>query len=319
MNVAPFHAGERELQDRAGVKERMDSVGRIVIRDHMLDQHREFFGQLQTLLLGIQDALGQPWASILHGPVGFLSSPDARTLRVHARPFADDPVAQWLVEGSTIGLLGLQAHTRRRNRLNGTVTALHADGFDVTVRQSFGNCPKYIYARQADEVPQKRSAPALKLGATLCSAAINLLRRADTFFIASASGNHPGTHPSDGVDISHKGGRPGFIRVQELDIGIRLTVPDYVGNFYFNTLGNLLQWPNAGLLVPDFNDGSLLQLAGKATIDHDSPDAHKFPGAQRLLHLDVLEGCWRPRALPFNWSSAKAPAQFDIEVREHSD
>ena len=69
---------------------------------------------------------------------------------MQARPAADDPVAPWLVEGAAVGLLGLEPHTRRRNRANGRVRALRDDGFEVQVLQSFGNCPKYIHARQPE-------------------------------------------------------------------------------------------------------------------------------------------------------------------------
>ena len=62
----PFHAGERALQQRAGLRERMAIVGARVIRDHLPDQHREFFAQLPFLVVGSLDADGQPWTSLLH-------------------------------------------------------------------------------------------------------------------------------------------------------------------------------------------------------------------------------------------------------------
>ena len=33
MDASPFHAGERALQARAGVSERLEEVGRVVVRD----------------------------------------------------------------------------------------------------------------------------------------------------------------------------------------------------------------------------------------------------------------------------------------------
>jgi predicted pyridoxine 5'-phosphate oxidase superfamily flavin-nucleotide-binding protein len=310
MDMSAFHAGEQALQTRTGVRERLEAVGQAVIRGQMPDPHRELFGKLPTLLLGIHDDKGQPWATMLHGCPGFVSSPDARTLRIRARPGADDPVAPWLVEGAAVGLLGLEPHTRRRNRANGRLRALRGDGFEVQVSQSFGNCPKYIHARQPQAGPSPRAAPAQWLGPMLDAMSMALLSRADTVFIASASGAGPGTARADGVDVSHRGGRAGFIRVDAGTRGVRLTLPDYLGNFFFNTLGNLLVWPRAGLLVPDFDDGSLLQLSAQAAIEFDGPSLDAFPGAQRLLHLDVLEGWWRGAALPLRWSAAEAPPQF---------
>lgn len=53
-----------------------------------------------------------------------------------------DPIN--LEVGQQLGFLGLEMHTRRRNRTNGTV--LESDGRHLLVHvdQSFGNCPKYI-------------------------------------------------------------------------------------------------------------------------------------------------------------------------------
>lgn len=310
-DASPWHAGEQALQARVGLRERLEEVGRVVMRDHMPEQHRELFGKLPTLLLGALDAEGKPWATMLHGRAGFVSSPDERTLHVMARPAADDPVAPCLAEGAAVGLLGLEPHTRRRNRANGVVRSLHEGGFEVRVLQSFGNCPKYIHARRPEPLASHRAAPARRLGPALDAVSRALLRRADTVFIASSSGARPGTARADGVDVSHRGGRPGFVHAEDTATGgLRLTLPDYVGNAFFNTLGNLLAWPRAGLLVPDHDDGSVLQLAARASIVFDGPALAAFPGAQRLLQLDVQEGCWREAALPLRWSAPEAPLQF---------
>ena len=80
MNPPAFHEGERALQARAGMAERMAQLGPRVIRDFMPDQHREFFAQLPFVIAGTVDEGGQPWASVLAGPTGFLHSPHARQL-----------------------------------------------------------------------------------------------------------------------------------------------------------------------------------------------------------------------------------------------
>ncbi|XLM22644.1 pyridoxamine 5'-phosphate oxidase family protein, partial [Chromobacterium piscinae] len=61
---------------------------------------------------------------------------------------------------------------------------------------------------------------------------------------------------------SHRGGKPGFVKID----GDTLTIPDFAGNGYFNTLGNLLRHPRAGLLFIDFSSGDTLQLAGRAEV-----------------------------------------------------
>jgi predicted pyridoxine 5'-phosphate oxidase superfamily flavin-nucleotide-binding protein len=311
MDSPAFHTGEQALQARTGVREKLAAAGRSVIRDHMPEQHRELFGKLPTVLLAVQDDQGQPWATMLHGPAGFVTSPDAHTLHVQALPAADDPVAPGLVEGAAVGLLGLEPHTRRRNRANGRVRTLSGDGFEVQVLQSFGNCPKYIHARRPEARVSTREVPSQRLGPLLDPNSVALLRRADTLFIASANAARTGAERADGVDVSHRGGRPGFVRVAlGAHGGVRLTLPDYVGNFFFNTLGNLMVWPKAGLLVLDYDDGSLLHLAAEASVEFEGPAVDALPGAQRLLHLDVLEGRLRPEALALRWSAPDMPPQF---------
>ena len=114
MIAAPFHAGERALQSLVGAREQMEAVGPRVIRDYMPDQHREFFALLPFLVVGSLDADLQPWASMLAAPAGFAHSPDATHLRIDALPGASDPLAAQLAPGATLGLLGIQPHTRRR-------------------------------------------------------------------------------------------------------------------------------------------------------------------------------------------------------------
>lgn len=310
---SPFHAGEQQLQSLCGVRERIEAAGRAMVRDHMPDQHRELFEKLPTLYMGTLDAEGQPWASVLCGAPGFVRTPDACTMRIGARPAADDPAAAGLRRGAAVGLLGLEPHTRRRNRMNGVVAADDAAGFGVRVVQSFGNCPKYIRAREPLLGTERAGAPAARAqGPRLDDAARALVQQCDTLFIASSSGAtvEPAARAGAGVDVSHRGGRAGFVRWQREAAGDVLTLPDYAGNRLFNTLGNLLLWPHAGLLFVDWERGDLLQLAARAELQHDGPALADHPGAQRLLHLRVQRGWWRPAAMPLAWRAGALAPQF---------
>ena len=310
-----WHAGEQALQARAGVRERMAAVGEVVVRDHMPDQHRELFEKLPTLLLGALDAQGQPWATMLAGPPGFVHTPHAQRLDVAAAIDAADPALAALAAhgtGAPVGVLGLEPHTRRRNRMNGHVVRGGAQqGLSITVAQSFGNCPKYIQAR----APGLRAAvtppqPAQPLGPSLDAAALALIARSDTLFIASASAARPGAQRGEGVDISHRGGEPGFVLAKHTAAGLELWLPDYPGNLFFNTLGNLAQHPLAGLLWVDYEDGGLLHVAARAELLWSEADRAPWPGAQRVLRLLVLGGVWRAQALPWRWTQAQPAPQF---------
>jgi hypothetical protein len=322
MNTAPFHAGEIALQHRAGVHERMAVVGRQVIRDHMPDQHRELFEKLPTLLLATLDDAGQPWPTMLAGTPGFVRTPDAGTMRIGAHLAEGDPARAGLRTGAAVGVLGLEPHTRRRNRMNGVVSAVEEGGFSVRVVQSFGNCPKYIQGREPEARPDRRPGPVQAEGVRLSDAARDLVARSDTLFIASSSAARI-AHAGDGgagVDVSHRGGPPGFVAIERGEEGDLLTLPDYVGNHLFNTLGNLMVWPRAGLLWVDWQEGHMLQIAATAQIVHEGAALAAFPGALRLLQLQVRHGRWRPEALPLAWSAAQPALQFaDARFQLHAD
>lgn len=291
--TSPWHAGEKRLQEQVGVSERMEVFGQKVIRDYMPDQHRAFYQQLPFIVAGAVDQGGKPWATLLEGPAGFVSSPDPRQLLIDCHPASDDPAAPGLAAGEAIGLLGIELHTRRRNRINGLIAQGASGALQVRVEQSFGNCPQYIQLRQytrVDEPPQGRI-DARGLDATTAQ----MIANADTFFVASYI-DHADGHRS--VDVSHRGGRPGFVRVE----GNRLSIPDYAGNLHFNTLGNLLENPVAGLLFVDFSSGDVLQVTGRTEVILDSPLITVFEGAERLWTLDIEQVVLRRAAVSLRWA-----------------
>jgi predicted pyridoxine 5'-phosphate oxidase superfamily flavin-nucleotide-binding protein len=281
----PFHEDERAAQTLAGV-----GAGRAAVRSFMPDQHRAFFALLPYLFTATLDDAGWPIASVLWGEAGFVTSPSPTTLLIAALPAAEDPAAAGFVAGSGIGLLGLDMSNRRRNRANGRIVSVDP-GLIVQVAQSFGNCPQYIQTRS----PQRHapSAVALERLDRLDDAARAKICASDTFFVASRSRQDIGA--DGGLDTSHRGGRPGFVGVQ----GDTLIIPDFRGNRYFNTLGNLLGEPRAGLLFIDFATGDILQLQGRVSIDWHPPAAPA--GAERLWRVEIERGWRRRGAFPFAW------------------
>jgi len=302
-NTNAVHAGEREVQLRAGVHERSAYVMQQVIRNAMPEQHIELFENLPTILVGSLDAQRRPWASVLAGWPGFMHAPDAQHLRIEALPRGGDPLALQL--GMPLGLLGIEPQTRRRNRMNGSVVALDSHGFTLQVDQSFGNCPKYIQARSPRWVDRGTPPPALPEHTRLSAAALQLVRRADTLFIASATPQARGHAGAEGVDVSHRGGPPGFVQVSENGKGAAvLSIPDYRGNNFFNTLGNLAANPLAGLLFIDHDSGDLLHLSGRTEL------LWSEAGDQREIRFTVEASWRRERALPLSWSSPELAPQF---------
>lgn len=306
MAASPFHAGERAAQARAGAAEQGERLAR-GIRDFMPDQHRELFTKLPFVLLGSLDEQGRPWASLLTGDAGFVSSPSPRALVVAARPLPGDALRAGLRPGAALGLLGIELPTRRRNRANGKLLRVSEDGFELLVEQSFGNCPKYIQARSGAFTPAALVAWPEPEHQVLSARAERVLARCDTSFIATRSAE-PERGGAEGVDVSHRGGPAGFIRVRRVAGASVLTLPDYRGNFMFNTFGNLEQDPRAGLLALGFETGELLSLTGTARVLWEGAELAASAGAERLLELRVESGLlWRDVARGF---SAPEPSPY---------
>jgi len=278
-----FHRGELAVQERVGVRRQAAKTGGS-IHETVPAGASAFLEQRRFVVLGTADPKGRPWASILTGSPGFASAPHPLEVRINASPAPGDPLGEHLETSRFVGLLAIDLATRRRMRVNGALEG-GADGeIVIRVEQVYSNCPKYIQRRMVEREEPARRARLVQRGGLLNDEQRAWLRRADTFFIATLN-------PDEGADASHRGGMPGFIGVG----GERLVWPDYAGNTMYNTLGNIALHPRAGLLVPDFSSGSVLQLTGRAGILWSGGDA---PGAERQVEVEVEDAVEIAGVLP---------------------
>jgi predicted pyridoxine 5'-phosphate oxidase superfamily flavin-nucleotide-binding protein len=293
---SPFHAGEQKIQSLAGVRDRIELKGRAVIRDYMPEQHRAFFAALPFMVVGLADQNGHPWATTLSGPPGFMHSADQNLLIIKAWLDRGDPLRSCLRDGAAVGGLGIELSTRRRNRINGRIeNCIIGEGFSIQVQQSFGNCPKYIQARTERPRPQSKPVPECRMAPDLGDDEVSFIAEADTFFIASRSAQLDRLESSQGLDVSHRGGLPGFVRVVSPS---ELCFPDFSGNLLFNTLGNLAADARAGLLFIDFRTGAMLHIIGRARICWEVPETTRSAGVERLIFLDIQCVLNREHAFP---------------------
>lgn len=303
---SPFHVGEQDVQTRMGVRDKIEKLGRRVVRDYLPEQHREFYSLLPFLIVGMTDEQRRPWVSILTGKPGFISSPDPHHLRIATQPLYGSPIATQLQVGADMGILGILPESRRRNRSTGQITAVDSDGITVAIAQTFGNCPQYIQTRDIEVLPEIAHPPQekeIETGDRLDEAAKALIAQSDTLFVATAY--HAGKDsPTFGADASHRGGKPGFIRVEDDQTFI---FPDFTGNFHFNTVGNILLNPKAGFLFIDFETRDVLYLTGSAEIIWDGAPVNAFVGAERFIRFHVEE-----------WRRVKASLPLQFQFGEYS-
>ena len=242
-----------------------------------------------------RDAGGRLWTSPLSGPPGFLEAADPTTLAIHAQAAGRRPAARAArraegrpgdrrVRGAPPrprqrdAHRGGRRHPRRRGRAGATATAR-------STSTSACLAPAGPEARS-----QPRPAATATSGATtvLSPADAGLIRAADTFFLGT-------TNPERGSDTSHRGGTPGFVRVD----GGRLWWPDYPGNNLFNSFGNLAVDPEAALLFLDFDTGRTLHLSGTAEVEWDAArqaGRRRADRPARRLHAAAARGraaCYR--------------------------
>ncbi len=253
--AAVFHDGELDVQRRAGLTAEAARLARMLEQDAFSPGMTRFAAARTSVFLTARDDAGTLWTTVVVGDPGFCRAEDS-VLAVGAAPLPGDPLHA-LAAGQPIGVLLIDFASRRRLRVNGTLVT-SGDGLRIAVAQAYGNCPKYIHRELAE--PGPADAPLrYTRSAALDGRQRDVVTGAGTFILGT-------THPTGGLDTSHRGGDPGFLRVD----GDGLWWPDYPGNNVFNSLGNIAVDPAAALLVVD-GAGSRLHLTGTASLDWSSP------------------------------------------------
>lgn len=275
-----FHEGEVAVQDRAGVRAQAARLGAAMLDTPDLNGGMSaFLAARDFAVLTARDADGRLWTSPLFASPGFLRAHD-QELQVRALPALDDPL-HGLAADQPVGMLAIEFATRRRVRVNGTLTHVGDTGLQISVDQAYGNCPKYIHPRHLERVDTPT--PPIERASTLSAEHAQLIANADTFFLGTI-------HPSRGADASHRGGPPGFVHVE----GNRLWWPDYPGNNMFNSFGNLAVDSSAALLFIDFDTGTTLHISGTAMLEWVTP-SDIDGGTGRRVSLTVESVVWGAR------------------------
>jgi len=274
-------AGERDIARRHGA----------IISSAIAPAALSFLANQRLVASSITGDDGHLWTTVWFGEPGFVQSTDGHHVSIRASVMTaspDDPVLRRLALGRDVGMLAIELSSRRRLRINGTVERIGVDEIGVAVRESVPNCPKYIQRRSAlasttPQSPQRLTAS----GRAVDQERRAVIERADTAFAGSL-------HPERGVDTSHRGGAPGFIRVVDR---ATLRVPDYPGNSMFMTLGNYETDSRASLAVLDFERNVIVSFSGSARLRFEVEDPqHPTGGTGRYWDFAVRE--WVQFGLP---------------------
>ncbi len=256
----PYHEGELQVQERVGVLQEGAQNAR-VIQDSIIKGALRFISQLPMAVFGSLDQKGNMWASVFLGTPGFMQAENEKMVNFDLTTLAHnlhDPFWKNIQGNHEVGMLAIELASRRRLRINGTITRESDEVLQLQVKESYPNCPKYIQRREVftSQHGTETTSHIRAGGDVLGSEQRAIIAKADTFFVSSI-------HPERGMDASHRGGNPGFVTLVD---DYTLRIPDYPGNSMFNTLGNFTANPRAGLVFLDFESHRTLQLTGRPEI-----------------------------------------------------
>lgn len=296
-----FHESELLVQSRAGVRAEASRLSGMLAAPDLDGGMSRFLADRDLIMITARDEHGELWTSPVYGAPGF-SSAHGSTLVVAAVPADGDPLQQ-LRAGQQVGVLAVDFDRRRRLRVNGTVTRRGPAEIEIAADQAFGNCPRYIQQRHVvhERAEDGGPGPTRRRDDHLDPDDIAQIRRADTLVLGTV-------HPTFGADTSHRGGAPGFVRVEDGTVWW----PDYPGNNLFNSLGNIVAEPAAALLFLDFERRRALQVSGKATLEWVPPGSPGDDGGTgrrvRLVPARVVASTGIPVRGPIGVPSPHNPA-----------
>ncbi|KDN41971.1 hypothetical protein K437DRAFT_258055 [Tilletiaria anomala UBC 951] len=345
-----WHPGEVEAQEARGFADELWGTDP-PFEDGLPPFYALFFAQLPFIPLATLDGSGRPWASLISGQdgeAGFIQpytppgsrSDEDRTLRMKVPAPEGLPLRFCLQEHGSMGIqkgkilaasVGVMLHNRRRNKLEGVVKDWkldeHAGNLDLElgVNNIMGNCPKYINRRiltstQLNPKVLASAYPSAPTGTPLPDVALDIVASADHVYLATRHTGNPSVYPQDEsrLGMNHRGGRKGFLRHYfDHEQGKScLVLPDFSGNRFMQSIGNLVHDPVAGLAIPHFgfrsSDGvfvrpaRVLHVTGKTQVLVGA-EAKKFMrGVQACIKIyveayTVLEGAL-PLAVDGAWS-----------------
>jgi len=248
-----YHQGQLSIQQEAKTSmvaaKLADWVGPVV----------EFALGADIFLLA-SDSDGELGFTVLSGAPPLLAS-DGQLQRRHEHGQPDEAgvllrfprrLLPPLAAPTPCGGLAISLASSRRARINGVLSA-GEETADLVAEETFTLCRKYI----APSVPLAREPHAGPVSREPISRddpwLLDLLARAETSFLATIS-------PAGRPDISHRGGPPGFLRLNPA--AGEVSWDEYVGDGIFKSAGNLRATRRFALLVPEVESGDGAQLVG---------------------------------------------------------
>ena len=304
-----LHEGELYVQRRRHAPSDTHRMLPQMIEDDMPDQHSEFFTHLSYFGICTLDTQGRPWATIIvGGSTTLIRAVSKIQLNISALLPTDDPFLCSVNDTSDATCryfagVGVDFSNRRRNKVAGFITGSNILGnslhMSLITNENLGNCPKYITLRKLQYHPRQSQTGAHHPNADnipLTKECREIIHRASTIFLATRHTSKVSDNTSD-LGLNHRGGAPGFVRTYEENGKTFIVIPDFSGNRFYQSLGNIQTDNVAGVVFPCFITGDMLYVTGIAENLYDDQAEHLMPRVTLITKIQLTGHVWIKEAL----------------------
>ncbi len=321
------HEGELYVQKRRHAPSDTHTAVSRMIDDDMPDQHSEFFTHLSYFGISTIDADGRPWATIIVGsPITLIHAVSKMQLDVSAVLPEGDPFFSSVI--STVNAtcryfagVGVDFSNRRRNKVAGFITASEVVGntlnLSLITNESLGNCPKYITIRKLEYYKRHPQIGADHRNAdnvSLNQECRDIINQASTIFLATRHTTNVSDNTAD-LGLNQRGGPPGFVRTYEENGNTYIVIPDFSGNRFYQSLGNIETDRVAGVVFPSFTTGDMLHVTGIAENIYDDEAERIMPRVTLLTRIKLSGHVWIKEALNLKLLAPEQYSPYNPPVR----
>lgn len=284
-------------QRRTGLKDEFEARGQAMTTPTVPADMASQIAELDSTLLARLDGQGFPTCEALVGDRGLwtLAAPDRLVLKATA---LDGRV---LAAGEPVALLAFVGQNRlRRLRVAGVVAGTGPREMTVLVRQVLTKSGRYVHHRVRANV--RREQPAgNQLSCDWLDHLDDTMRAvssdAETLFVATRHAE-PCTAHQHGLDVSHRGGLPGFVVALDEHT---LLWPELPGIGHLSTLENLTLDGRCGLLLLAAGHNAAVRLSGRAEVLWRDAETRRLTGCDRAVRFRVERACLVPDQYGSAW------------------
>lgn len=284
---SPFHSGEHMLQLRAGIRRSIEALAAEEITRKLDADTVTRLPPRRTVIVALLDDSGYPTCTAVSGQRGLLASTECGDLAIRRRDLPETISRLATPLDAPVSLLVPMFAEREALRINGWIAHATDEQFVVEIDQAFTNSRKYLHIRgehrNGTDTEPSSVEPNLRPRGSLSRQMSELLRNADTLFVSTRH-SETGKSPRQSLDVSHRAGLPGFMVTPDANT---VLWPEYGGNGFFNTMGNLMLDSRCGLVVMAGNGPQALHLRGKAEVLWHDDLLEEATGTRRGIRFTV--------------------------------